>query len=246
VSQLLVSVQNAKEAKRAIMAGAGLIDAKSPANGPLGRCDEATWRAIQAVVQNQVPLSAALGEWTDWCQIDETEIRGRLAPLAGFTYAKIGPSGSADRISLWSETLTRLQRLAPETLKWIAVVYADNQAANSLSREQLLDFAIQNGCHGLLIDTFDKSKPNIWRSDWNSFIRKVQKSHLKIALAGGLNAQRISQLQDLDPEWFAVRGSACKTHERTSRISFRNVHRLVRNLEKFNLNPSNGSKKAPI
>ena len=46
--QLLVSVRDATEAAAALHGGAGLIDVKEPARGPLGRADAAT---IAAVVQ---------------------------------------------------------------------------------------------------------------------------------------------------------------------------------------------------
>lgn len=232
MTDLLVSVQNAKEAKTALRAGAGLIDAKSPASGPLGRCSPATWNAIQAAVKTQVPLSAALGEWYEWGTTDEIQIRHDLSHLEGYKYAKLGPGDSAGRFELWRETFLKLKQMAPESLRWIAVVYADQEKANSLGRDQVLEFAIQNVCSGLLIDTYDKSCPFVWDQDWSKFSSAVKKHRLPLALAGGLTVPRIKQLQHLQPDWYAVRGAACKSGHRTNRVSYMAVNRLASFIKK--------------
>ncbi len=227
MADLLVSVQNAKEAKTAVRAGGGLIDAKSPAHGPLGRCTVATWKAIQGTVKTQAPLSAALGEWHEWSALDENQTHHELSPLKGFTYAKLGPAESGGRLELWQQTFLKLKQYAPASLQWITVVYADHVKANSLGRDQILEFASQNGCSGLLIDTYDKSSRFIWDQDWSRFALKVKKQGLQLALAGGLTIPRIKQLQHLKPDWFAVRGSACKSGDRTSRVSYKAVKKLA-------------------
>lgn len=227
MADLLVSVQNAKEAKTAVRAGAGLIDAKSPAHGPLGRCSAETWKAIQATVKTKAPLSAALGEWHEWSALDENQTHHELSSLKGFTYAKLGPAESDDRFELWQKTFLKLKKQAPANLQWITVVYADYEKANSLGRDQILEFAIQSGCSGLLIDTYDKSSRFIWDQDWFRFAHKVKKQGLKLALAGGLTIPRIKQLQHLQPDWFAVRGSACKSGDRSNRVSYKAVNKLA-------------------
>ena len=63
---LLVSVRSADEARAALAGGADVIDIKEPGRGPLGRADEATWRAVRAEVAGRVPVSAALGELAAW------------------------------------------------------------------------------------------------------------------------------------------------------------------------------------
>ena len=63
-SRLLISVRSAEEATVALAGGADLIDVKEPSNGPLGVAHHEVLAAVLAVVNEAVPVSAALGEWT--------------------------------------------------------------------------------------------------------------------------------------------------------------------------------------
>ena len=225
---LLVSVRSAREAKTALLAGAGLIDCKEPGHGPLGRCTPQTWAAIEAKIQGAAPLSAALGEWHEWAGLGDAEIRGLLQHLARFQYAKLGPAGSAGQAEAFFTTFRRLKRLAPLGLKWICVDYADQDRAKSLSRQELLAIATDSNCAGLLIDTFDKTRRQPWGKRLVAFCRSVQMQGLPLALAGGLTVEKIKSMHDIKPAWFAVRGAACRGGGRTGEVSFRRVRRLVR------------------
>jgi uncharacterized protein (UPF0264 family) len=225
---LLVSVRSAHEAKTARLAGAGLIDCKEPERGPLGRCRPETWAAIQTKVHGKVPLSAALGEWHEWAGMEDGAIQAILKNLAGFQYAKLGPAGSTDEAQAFFKTFQRLKRLAPSGLKWICVVYTDQDRAKSLDRHELLAFAAESNCDGLLMDTFDKTARQPWGKSFFSFCRAVHHQQLPLALAGGLTVEKIKSLQEIKPGWFAVRGAACRGGGRMSSVSFRRVRRLVR------------------
>lgn len=229
MTRLLVSVRNAKEAKTAWLAGAGLIDAKEPSRGPLGSCDEATWAAVAEAVGTRAPLSAALGEWSEWADCEDSQVRESLSALRGYRYAKLGPANSRfDDGRGWSETLSRLHGLGPRDLAWIAVVYADGDRCAATDRESILQAALRTGCAGLLIDTWDKCRRHDWNDDWRLFVTKARSEGLIVALAGGLTMKTMRRLEGLSPDWFAVRGAACLGGSRNDRVSFRRVRKLAK------------------
>ena len=96
MTQLLVSVRDAAEARGALAGGADIVDVKEPSRGALGRADAAVWAEIAAVCRAASPsprtaMSVALGE--------ATEHTGSAAvPVvpAGVRWAKLGLAGLAD------------------------------------------------------------------------------------------------------------------------------------------------------
>lgn len=232
-ARLLVSVRNAREAATAMKAGAGLIDCKEPANGPLGRCGRETWLRIEAKITGRCDLSAALGEWHEWQGLTDEQVRHELAALAGFQFAKLGPARSATESGAFFAVFRQLMRLAPAGLKWIVVVYADEKNADSMNREQLLQFALNEKCHGVLIDTYDKSRPYFYGQKLITFSCSVKNKTLKIALAGGLTPNKMKQLKSIAPDWFAVRGAACRSGKRAEAISFRRTFELSRLVDRI-------------
>jgi uncharacterized protein (UPF0264 family) len=231
---LLVSVRNGQEASIAGRAGADLLDLKEPANGPLGRCDESVWIDVARRTRGRTPLSAALGEWHEWADLDDFAVQVRLACLQGFRFAKIGPGRSArDGGEGLETTYRRLQELGPRGLGWIAVVYADCQRGESLDRNSILTMASKVGCAGVLIDTCDKSRPIFWDEGWARYVRRVRGENLLVALAGGLTPKSIRRIATWQPDWFAVRGAACRGGDRESSVSYRRVRALAAGSEKF-------------
>jgi uncharacterized protein (UPF0264 family) len=229
---LLVSVRNQDEAVIAERAGADLIDLKEPGRGPLGRSDESVWTHVRGRVAGNRLLSAALGEWGEWEACGDAEIRQILAKLEGFHFAKIGPADSVDDAGGGLErTYSKLKSLGPMDLKWIAVVYADQESGCALPRHRILDIAIRCGFDGVLIDTFDKSKPHFWDGKWDRFVRSVKEKGLFVALAGGIDTRIVKRLASWDPDWLAVRGAACRGGERSGQVSYRKVRRLLERLE---------------
>lgn len=228
-AQLLVSVRNSREAKTALMAGVGIIDAKNPDAGSLGRCDAQTWQAISGTVKNRVPMSAALGEWHEWQSIDDEQLAHMMDSLSGYHYAKIGPEKSIGaNLRHWRETFERLRAAGPTDLKWIAVIYADTDLAESLDRHVILEHAAELGLHGILIDTWSKKRAWSWNQSWADFCRLVKSQQLQLALAGSLNGPKIRQIGAGRADWFAVRGAACIDGQRTARISYRKTSQLVK------------------
>ena len=90
--QLLVSVRDEAEAVVALESGADIIDVKEPDAGPLGFAGIETVTRVKNAVGNRVPVSAALGECTDWLNV---AVQNHPSPLSfsGLDFVKLGLAG---------------------------------------------------------------------------------------------------------------------------------------------------------
>lgn len=206
---LLVSVRSVAEAKAAVLGGAQIIDIKEPRSGPLGRASSLTWRAIRAAVPAEIAVSVALGELVD---LDLGSIQ--VDDLAGIAFQKAGPAGSG---AAWARRWDRIGRDAPIKSGWVAVIYADWDAARAPDPDVVIASALQaTHCPGILIDTWDKRHACPLRADqvWHDRISRVQGSGRFVALAGRLDGPAMERLGSLGPDFFAVRGAACQGGDR--------------------------------
>jgi uncharacterized protein (UPF0264 family) len=217
---LLVSVRSAEEARAAVEGGASVVDVKEPDRGPLGRASASTWRAVRQVVPSTIPVSVALGELLDWSGVAES--------LEGISFRKIGLAGSGpDWRSRWAE----VRRLEGGASRWVAIAYADWRSARAPEPDEVLDAAIEaEDCSGVLVDTWDKSKPSPLAATprWSEWVALARRSGLFVALAGGLDLEAISRLAPLEPDLFAVRGAACDRADRRGLVRAERVAALVR------------------
>ena len=62
MTQLLISIKNAQEAKLALASGVDIIDLKDPNIGALGALDLATTKVIVDLVNGRAIVSATVGE----------------------------------------------------------------------------------------------------------------------------------------------------------------------------------------
>ena len=216
---LLVSVRSPSEALAAVSGGATLIDIKEPANGPLGMADHSVWSAVAEILPAQIPLSVALGELREADRL-QAALPDRVK------YAKLGLAGAgANWTHAWTDVRSRLR--SPHVV-WVTVAYLDWQVANAPNPDEVLDAAIDDDdCGVILVDTFHKSGASRLDLNWRPWVEKARAGGLKVALAGGLTPEAIDRLRGLEPDWFAVRGAACKAGNRTGEIDSALVAQLV-------------------
>ncbi len=221
MASLLVSVRSATEARAAVEGGAGFVDVKEPARGPLGRADYHVWAEVRAAVPHGTPMSVALGELNEW--------RGDAPERAwfhGFAFRKLGLAGAGPR---WAEAWARLRREWGDGPSWVAVVYADWQAADAPPPEHVLDAALaSDDCAGVLIDTWDKSRPSPVDLSWSRWFDRARRGGRLTALAGGLDVSAILRLAQLRPDVVAVRGAACANGDRDAEVQAERVAELAR------------------
>jgi (5-formylfuran-3-yl)methyl phosphate synthase len=225
---LLVSVRDAAEARAALAGGAALIDVKEPARGALGRADDATIAAIVRAVNEQRPVSAALGELT--------EELPRPA-CAGVAFVKRGLAGCA--ALNWRQRLLREVEM-PGATRAVIVGYADWQCAEAPLVDEVIDFACGRPGNVLLIDTHckDAAKLSLDRKptllDWlpaeeiAAICERCRAAGVRVALAGSLDAAAIVALAPARPSWFAVRGAACDGGTRDGTVRSERVAALVK------------------
>ena len=107
MTQLLVSVRDAAEARTAVEGGADLIDIKEPARGPLGAADVDVVEQIIAEVAGRRPVSAALGELRDW-----RPLAGRTAGVCDTAMASQESNARRGALSLRESSATFAERKA--------------------------------------------------------------------------------------------------------------------------------------
>jgi uncharacterized protein (UPF0264 family) len=206
---LLVSVRDATEALAALDGGADVIDVKEPARGPLGPADAATIEDVVRVVAGRVPVTAAAGELVDRQIADPPWFK----MLRGVSLFKLGLAGCAPW-SDWRERWKLFVESQPSEVRPAAVVYADWQAAQAVEPTMVLEAAIESHCSAILIDTWNKSRGNLfdhWPNDeLQAYVEEAQRRGLIVAVAGSLSPANIREAAALGPDIIAVRGAACE------------------------------------
>jgi uncharacterized protein (UPF0264 family) len=214
---LLVSVRSADEARAASEGGAAVIDVKDPSRGPLGRASGDVWRSVREAVPVATPVSVALGELADW------DGEPRFDGL-GLAYRKLGLAHAGRD---WARRWGQIRESSPGP-PWVAVAYVDWWVADAPRPEAVLDEALSvPDCVGVLVDTWDKSRPGGLDFSWRAFVERAQSAGRIVALAGRLDLEMICRLAPLRPDLFAVRGAACVGGDRLSVIDRERVTELT-------------------
>ena len=230
-SLLLVSVRSPEEANAALRGGADILDVKEPRRGSLGMADIEVIAAIARQLADSnhdqtpratfIPLSVALGEVHDW-----RDARS-IPPLPeSVTFAKLGLSHLAPHNN-WSDEWLRVRHSFEERrtarLNWVAVAYADTDAATSPPIDDVLTAAIDTNCSGLLIDTFTKTGLTLTDCcDLTSLAQLAERCHsagLFLALAGRLTRESLPTLSRIPADVFAIRSAACEAATREGRVT---------------------------
>jgi uncharacterized protein (UPF0264 family) len=173
-------------------------------------------------LRGRCPLSAALGELAE-----NEDVPG----VAGLEFVKWGLAGSGPD---WQPRLKRALQKAGEIAgrSGVVVAYADAAKAGAPSVDEVVEFATEKPGRVLLIDTFAKGPPRRTLLDWLSvehvreICQRCREAEVRVALAGSLGEAEILSLLPAEPDWFAVRGAACKGGRRDSRVSPQRVRFL--------------------
>jgi uncharacterized protein (UPF0264 family) len=229
MTRLLVSVRSAAEAEAALLGGADLIDVKEPNRGALGRADDHVLAAVIERVAGRRPVSAALGELRygvpEWPSLPK-----------GVTYCKFGLAGLGRQD--WRTALTWAERRMAE--RWgcitVAVAYADWMEVDAPPPDEVCAYARQRG-GVFLLDTCLKASDRGGRRRTLLDLLPVRRLALlcrlcraagvSVALAGSIGVDEIRRLLPAAPDWFAVRGAACREDSRLNAVDAERVGRLV-------------------
>lgn len=222
---LLVSIRDEMEARVALRAGIEMLDVKDPSAGPLGAAPPEVLRKIADTIapSSNIHFSAALGELQS---LSSGISHFELPPTLDFV--KLGLSACCS-VPDWKERF----RQAKDQLRsssgrrspgWVAVVYADHTECGAPAPADVIDFAIQAECVGLLVDTFTKTGRSTFdflaAPDLSPLRRACRENGLFFALAGSIKAEHLPAARNLEPDIIAVRGAVCKGENRTEGIDF--------------------------
>ena len=236
--QLLVSVRSAAEASVALAGGCQILDVKDPSRGSLGRADDSVMeQVLQTGTSAGVSVSAAMGEVADYSTSPGvTEDRRLPNSLARLSFTKLGlASLSRDKnwSARWQDTMSFLADDVGSTSNndlpnWVAVIYADWQAADAPSPNAIVDCVLSssestsNQIAGVLIDTWSKKSGRLFDSlsveQLSELADCVHQSGRFFAVAGRLTSNMLPRLASVRPDIVAVRSAACRNENRTSSV----------------------------
>lgn len=250
-TRLLVSVRSASEARAALAGGCDVLDIKEPRRGPLGMADpEVIAEIVQAAkrMQPACPVSAALGELTEWTTTGRFP---RLDP--GLAYVKLGLAGTGPSAA-WIEEFRRFQdgcrqfqsptgdssshRAAHP--QWIVATYADWKTANCPHPVDVLESLLALGaepgrCAGMVLDTCDKTAgpltEHLSTIELARLVSVARRSGLLLALAGKITVENLPLLCEIRPEILGVRSAVCRDGIRDDVVEESAVAELRRQIE---------------
>ena len=231
--QLLVSVTCADEAVEALRGGAQIIDAKDPGAGALGAVRPETLSAIRGVVDQDVVVSAALGDATSCAgverQAEEFAARGARLVKVGFA--------NVSQVGMVAELLAHAVRGCARgslTSGVVAVAYADGARVGAVDAGALVRVAADGGARGVLVDTADKGGAGLTRlwtpAQLEEWVVEVRELGLLAAVAGKLTLADLDVVRGSNADVAGVRGAAC-IGGRLGRISASRVRELRRQCE---------------
>lgn len=224
MTQLLVSVRDAAEAKIACEHEIGILDVKEPSRGGLGASDPETLREIVQAVPSSLVKSFSAGELDDWS--DEGPSQGNPLHqryghelLKQFQFIKVGMANlkSRDWKRKWSWLFQGLSSDAP---KKVGVIYLDSAACHAPNPKELLQFYFKNQCEAILLDTCHKTGnlfDYVSSVELETLIELAVEAELKIVVAGSVRLEHLPEITNLQPSYIGVRGAVCN-HNRTGKI----------------------------
>ena len=209
MSGMLASVNSLEEALIALQADVDIIDLKQPALGALGALDTQQVAAIVTALAQRKPISATVGDLPMQADLIFNAVK-QMADT-GVDYIKIGFFPNQD----WHEVIVKLQSLTQQSLKLIAVLFADQQA--DFKTIEQLSLA---GFTGVMLDTMDKSNGSLTQvmslAVIQDFVKIAKQQQLLCGLAGSLRVADIPLLLPLEADYLGFRGAICTDHQRTA------------------------------
>lgn len=205
--KLLVSVRDAKEAWLVSRYEIGIVDAKEPDAGPLGKVADPVLRELLEVISPGQCRSLALGELyslTDQGWDEEL--------VARFHYAKIGLAGAVDRRD-WQAELRQVLSWLPAEVARVLVAYVDYPGCRAPGIERVVSTAAQSGCAAVLLDTCDKTAGDVFGHvdihQLRQIVNQIQSFGMRAVVAGSVSERTLAAVVDCQPDFVGVRGAVC-------------------------------------
>jgi len=208
----IASVSSLREAQTALHGGADIIDLKEPANGAFGAVSLEVQREIVHFVHGRCTVSASVGDLPMDAALIGHAIE--LTAISGVDLVKVGlPALERHR-----HCLQALADAAIAGIRVVAVLFAE--LAPPLA---LLGDLARAGCHGVMLDTGDKTAGGLLHhmrpAQIAGFVATAGRLGLLNALGGALRPTDIETLLPLAPDYLGFRGALCHGGVRTAGLS---------------------------
>lgn len=222
--ELLVSANTLDECQLLVDLQVPWVDLKDPRQGPLGRPSIELAVALASMMSKDSnsmrPWSFAGGELSDWNHHRDWPL---IEALGVDGHIKFGLAGCKD-LDRWMDVLASLVGSMHRPQQAILVHYADASLVQAPSWENVLEASLALGTDQLLIDTAIKDGTTLTdllsASKLATIIDSAHDHALKIALAGSIPLDGLTQLRKLNPDWIGIRGAVCSNlQDRTSPIN---------------------------
>ena len=228
MTQLLISIKNAQEAKLALASGVDIIDLKDPNIGALGALDLATTKVIVDLVNGRAIVSATVGEQHSSLSELVADIQTRAD--IGVDIIKIAISDLFQETDFYDE----ISKITKAEIKLVVIFFADEEVNLNLLP------ALKNaGFYGAMLDTKNKQYDLLHVQQQDNLCLFTQRCHyyqLTSGLAGSLQPQYIDLLMKVNPTYIGFRGGLCENSCRESALNLAKVNEVVNMLRNGNKN----------
>ncbi|MBY8991643.1 MAG: (5-formylfuran-3-yl)methyl phosphate synthase [Candidatus Lokiarchaeota archaeon] len=219
--KLLISPKTIEEAKIVVRANVDFIDCKNPEEGSLGANFPWIIKAMKDIIPKNSSqlLSATIGDFPNLPGSASLAALG--AVVSGADIIKVGlkgPKNIKEGIKLMKAVVKAVKTYKGEIMV-VTAGYGDfTRIDNGLDFLSIPTIAAESGADIAMLDTYIKDKKGLF--DFltvNQLIEFKEKSNqlgLKIALAGNLNKDVLSNIRKINPDIIGVRSMVCDGYDR--------------------------------
>jgi len=216
---MLASVASLEEAKTVLEHRVDIIDLKNPKLGALGQLDHNTISSVVELVNNQLPVSATIGD----IEPNDLKLSNRIINIAdlGVDFVKVGLFSK----NIPNYFLDTINDCCRKNINIIIVIFAENFIGMDL-----LEALIKSNISGVMIDTKNKSSNNLCSlmryKTLGQFIKVAKANNLITGLAGSLKTEDIDSLISLNPDYLGFRGALCMKKDRVKTLDEKSIIRI--------------------
>tara|TARA_B100001996_G_scaffold349607_1_gene308450 strand:+ start:986 stop:1726 length:741 start_codon:yes stop_codon:yes gene_type:complete len=216
---MLASVASLEEAKTVLEHRVDIIDLKNPKLGALGQLDCDTISSVVELVNNQLPVSATIGD----IKPNDSKLYNRIINTAdlGVNFVKVGLFSK----NIPNYFLDTINDCCRKNINIIIVIFAENFIGMDL-----LESLITSNISGIMLDTKNKSSKNLCSlmryKTLEKFIKVAKENNLITGLAGSLKTEDIDSLISLNPDYLGFRGALCMKKDRVKTLDEKSIIRI--------------------